>query len=186
MAKTKQKSKGSKAKAKAEEVAEDVEELEDEVEELADDDEEVSPSKSKKGSDDDVTFGVADLCKAAKKITGKEYSTREMRTLLRKMAREDDPRVDRTITAGNRSRYDWPEGLNDPEVKRVLKAIKGGEIEAGKKEALAKLKEQKAAKAASADKASKKSSKGKSKAKAEETDDDDVEEIEDLDDDDDE
>lgn len=158
-------------------------EVED-VEELADDEEETTPSKSKKGGGDEVTFGVAHLCALVKEKTGKEYTTREMRTLLRKMAREDKPRVTREITAGNRSRYDWPEGANDPEVKRVLKAVGAGEIEAGKKEALEKLKAQKAAKAAKGEgKKGKKGKKGKAEAKSDDSDDD-VEEIEDLEDDD--
>lgn len=139
------------------------EETEVEVEELDDSDESETPAKGKK---DDVTFGVADLCALVKEKTGKEYSTRDMRTLLRKMAREDKPRVNREVIPGNRARYDWPDGADDPEVKRVLKAVGAGEIETGKKEALAKLKENKAKKSAKGE-GGKKGKKGKSK-KAEE------------------
>lgn len=138
------------------------EEDEVEVEELDESDESETPAKAKK---DDVTFGVADLCALVKEKTGKEYSTRDMRTLLRKMAREDKPRVNREVIPGNRARYDWPEGANDPEVKRVLKAVGAGEIEEGKKEALAKLKENKAKKEAKGE-GGKKGKKGKAKAKA--------------------
>lgn len=156
----------------------------EEVEELDESSEETE--KPKKGATDEVTFGVADLCRLVKKKTGKEYSTRDMRTLLRKMAREEKPRVAREITAGNRSRYDWT-GPNDPEVKAVLKAVEKGEIEAGRKEALDKLKEKKAKEKAKEGKGkSKDKAKGKSKGKTKASDDDDdtVDEIEDLDDDD--
>ena len=151
--------------------AEDVE-----LEELDDDVEETSS----KGGANAVTFGVADLCAYLEKKTGKKYKTRDIRTLIRKMAREDKPRVNREIIAGNRSRYDWPEGINDPEVKRIIKAVTGGEVEEGKKEALAKLKENKAKKDAKA--GGKKGKKGKAAAPAPEPDDDD--DLEDIEDDD--
>lgn len=136
-----------------------------------------------KAKQDEVTFGVADLCKLVKKVTGKDYTTRDMRTLIRKMARDGSGRIEREIVAGNRSRYDWS-GPKDPEVIAIVKAVKGGELEAGKKEALAKLKENKAAKKAAegngkGDKGSKKG-KGK-KAKAAEPEDE-VVEFEDDDD----
>lgn len=138
-----------------------------------------SDEKPKGKKTDDVTFGVADLCKVAKKVTGKDYTTRDMRTLIRKMARDGSGRINREIVAGNRSRYDWS-GPNDPEVKAILKALKAGELEAGKKEALAKLKENKAKKNAENGEGGKKG-KGKkskgSKAKVEEPEDD-VEDIE--------
>lgn len=88
----------------------------------------------------EVTFGVADLCALVKEETGKDVSTREMRTLLRKMAR--DGRIDRKIIAGNRSRYDWA-GPEDPEVQAALEAFKSGELEEDKKAKLAALKERK-------------------------------------------
>lgn len=150
----------AKTKTKAAEVELDAELETDEATE--------KPAKGK-GKSDEVEFGVADLCAYIKEETGKEYSTRDMRTLLRKMAREDKPRVEREVIAGNRARYDWPGGPKNAEVKKILKAVSGGEIEEGKKEALAKLKEQKAAKAA---KAEGKKGKGKGKkAKVEEDDD---------------
>ena len=82
------------------------------------------------------------------------------------------------IVAGNKSRYAWS-GPDDPEVKAILRAVKGGEVEAGKKEALDKLKEQKAAKAAAKGDAPAK--KGK-KTPPPADDDDELEEIEDDDD----
>jgi hypothetical protein len=91
----------------------------------------------------EVTFGVRDLAEYLSKKTGKTIKPKDLRTLLRKMAREDKPRVNREVIPGNRSRYDWPNGLKDPEVQRVIKAVVGGELEAGKKEALDALKARK-------------------------------------------
>jgi hypothetical protein len=113
---------------------------------------------------DEVTFGVKDLCELVKEETGTEVSTREMRTLLRKMAR--DSRIDRKIIPGNRARYDWA-GPEDPEVQAALEAFKSGELEEDKKAKLAELKERK-----EAQKAAKKA------AEAEEADDEELEDDE--------
>jgi len=120
--------KKAKAAAEAAAAAEEV----DEVEET----EETEP-----------TFGVADLVKLIKEKLGKDTTTRELRTLLRKMAR--DGRLDREIVAGNRARWEWS-GPNDAEVKAVLKAFKAGELEADKKDKLDALKARKAEKKAAA------------------------------------
>jgi len=146
----------TKTKAPA---AEDVEldELDDDVAE------EETSSKA-----NEVTFGVRDLAEYLSKKTGKTIKPKDLRTLLRKMAREDNPRVDREVVAGNRSRYDWPNGLKDPEVQRVVKAVVGGELEAGKKEALDALKARKG-----------KTKKSKAEAEPEELEDDVEEELED-------
>lgn len=156
------------------------EDVEDEVdlEELAEDDEEETPAKAKASA---VTFGVADLCAVLSKKLGKEYKPKDLRTLIRKMAREDNARVDREIIPGNKSRYDWPLGLEDPEVKRIVKAVTGGELEAGRREALEKLKANKAAKQA-AEKGSGKTSTKASKKSAPVDDDDEAEITEDLED----
>ena len=142
----------TKAKAKAAEV--EVEEDDIELEELDAEVEEEAPKASKKakaakkaGRADDPEFGIRQLCELLEERTGKAYQPREVRTLLRKMARDGSGRLNREVSADNRNRYSWT-GADDPEVKAVLKAVKGGEIEAGKKEALDKLKQQKAAKAA--------------------------------------
>jgi hypothetical protein len=167
MAKTKTKP------APEEEVDEDVEELDEDAEE------ETAP----KGKKDEVTFGVADLAKLLTKKTGKEITPRSLRVLLRKMARDGSNRIDREIVAGNRARYDWS-GPDDPEVKRIIKAVTAGELEEGKKEALEKLKAQKAAKQAAkkaeAEKAEGKKGKGAKAAakKAAPVEDDDDEEFE--------
>lgn len=157
----------AKGKTKAEEVDEDVE--------LEDLDTDAEESEGSKGSDE-VEFGASDLAKHLSKLTGKEVSPRELRSLIRKMAREDKPRVDREIKAGNRSRYNWPGGLDNPEVKAIIKAVTGGEMEADKQAKLAELKEKKAKKKASETKGSKGKGKGKKAAAVEN--DDDVEEIE--------
>lgn len=173
----------TKAKPVAEELEEDLEleELDEEVE----DDEAPAKSKSKGGRADDPAFGIRQLCALLEEKTGKEYKPREVRTLLRKMAREDNARINREIKADNRQRYSW-EGPKDPEVLAILKAVKGGEIEANKNEALAKLKADKAAKTAAKakeDAKASKSTKTKTKAAAPpDDDDDDVEELEDDDD----
>jgi hypothetical protein len=124
----------AKAKAAAEAAAaEEVEEVEDEA-----------PAA--------VAFGVSDIVALIKTKLKKDTTTRELRTLLRKMAR--DGRLDREIVAGNRARWEWS-GPTDPEVLAVLKAFKAGELDADKKEKLDALKarkaEQRAAKAAEAE-----------------------------------
>lgn len=132
-------------------------------------------------TEEEHVFGVRDLCALILEETGKEYNPREVRNLLRKMAREDKPRIDREIIAGNKSRYEWPDGADDPEVQAVLEAVSGGEIEEAKKAALDKLKADKAKKdAAKAKKApAKKTAKGK---KAPPPADDDEEDFEEDDD----
>lgn len=142
-----------------------VEELDDEIEEL--DDDEPTPAKKGKAATEDEVWGVRDLIKVLKKHTEKEYTPREVRTLLRKLAREG--KLDREIVAGNKTRYSWS-GPDDPEVKLILKAVKGGAIEAGKKEALDKLKADKAKKAAAKGDTP---TKGKSKKSAPPADEDD-------------
>lgn len=166
----------SKAKAKPE----PVEELDDDVElEDLDDEATEDEAPAKKGGQE-VTFGVSDLVAYLEKKYKVTTTPRELRSLIRKMAREDDPRVNREIVPGNRARYDWVDGPKDPEVKAIIRAVTGGEMEADKKAKLAALKENKAKKAAAAEK-----TKGKAKGKKrrpepepEELEDDDVEEVE--------
>lgn len=159
----------TKAAPKADEVDEDLE--------LEDTDDDVEGEKATKSKAQEVTFGVANLAKFLSKKMGKEISTRDLRTQIRRMAREDNARVNRVITAGNRTRYDWPDGLQDPEVKRIIAAVTGGELDEGKKAALNALKEKKAKEKAAGGTPSKKT---KSKAKVEEPE----EELEDIEDDD--
>jgi hypothetical protein len=161
----------------------ELEELDEEVEE--------APAKAtkKKAVDDDI-WSVRNLIDLIAEKTGKIYSPREVRTLLRKMARGGEG-IDREIVAGNKSRYAWT-GPNDPEVRAVLKQVRGGAIEASKKAALDKLKADKAAKnaaiakqkAAADAKAAKatKSTKKSTKAVAPPPDDDDDDDTDDEDD----
>lgn len=157
----------SKKTAPAEEAEVELEELD-----AAEEGEETTSKSSKQ----EVTFGVADLAKHLSEKTGKEISTRDLRTQIRRMAREEKPRVNREVVPGNRSRYDWPDGLKDPEVKAIIKAVTAGELEEGKKAALAKLKEDKAAKKAKEGSSKGKGKKGKGKAAP--ADDDDVVDVE--------
>lgn len=158
---------------------EDVEEELEELEELDEADE--TPTKKSKAADE-VVFGAADLAKLLSEKADKPVSTRELRTLIRKMARDGKGRVNREIVAGNRTRYSWS-GPKDPEVKAIIAAFEGGELEADKQEKLAKLKADKAAKKAAGEptgkkakaKAAKEAAKGKKKSKAVEEDEDDLE-----------
>lgn len=136
--------------AKPEPVEEEPEELETEDEELEEmEEDEVAESAPAKKSSKvaEVTFGIRDLVAHIKEETGQDTDPRSIRTLIRKMARDGSGRVDREITAGNRTRYDWS-GPNDSEVVAIVKAFKGGELEAEKQAKLAALKEQKAKKTA--------------------------------------
>ena len=166
------KAKGS-AKVKAKEEEADIE-LED-----LDTDAETTEDEAKGSKAQAVEFGASDLAKylTEKLDNGKVISARDLRALIRKMAREDSPRVDREIKAGNRTRYDWPGGLDHPEVKAICAAVLGGEMEADKQAKLAELKEKKAKKKAAEGKSGKGKGK-KAKAADVEEDDDEVEEIE--------
>lgn len=168
------KSKKSKSKDVEIEVVEDDDvELED-LDADVEDEEPKAKGKKAKGSSNgaqEVTFGVADLAKHLSKKLGKEITTRELRAQIRRMAREDTPRVNREIVPGNRTRYDWPKGLKDPEVVAIIKAVTGGEMDAAKKEKLDELKKNKAAKqAAKAKKNKAKGGKNKKEAEVEEVD----------------
>lgn len=149
----------------------EVEDEDEELTELDEDEESETPTRSKgkkagSSRDDEVTFGAKHLSAHLSKVMGKEITPRDLRVLLRKMARSGQ--LNREITQGTRARYDWPKGLEDPEVKRIVKAVKTGAIEQGKKEALDSLKARKAAGEIGKSKggASAKTSKTKTKGKA--------------------
>jgi hypothetical protein len=167
---------------------EDVEEEEDEdleLDELDEDvEEEEAPAKGRKkarssNGQQEVEFGASDLAAYLSDRTGKVITAKDLRVLIRKMAREDKPRVEREITAGNRTRYDWPGGLKNPEVKAIIAAVTGGELEAGKREALTKLKESQAAKKAAKEGKKAKKTKVKVVEPEEDEDDDDLDDLED-------
>lgn len=185
MAKTAKKAASTKAKTKATPPPEPEEiEDDDELEELEEDEvEETAPAK--KAAQQAVTFGVSDLAKHLQ-AQGHKVDARGLRTLIRKMARDGSKRVEREIVAGNRSRYDWPKGLKDPEVKKIIAAFLGGELEQDKQEKLAALKERKASKDKAAGKvkgkktkAGKKGGKASGKAAAAAADDDEDLELDD-------
>lgn len=135
------------------EVEEDVDadfeaEGDEDMDELEEDEvSEAKPVTAKKKASDDIVFGIQDLIALIKDKTGEVTDGRAIRTLIRKMARDNSGRVNREITPGNRTRYNWT-GPNDPEVLNILKAFKAGELEAEKQAKLTALKEQKAAKTA--------------------------------------
>lgn len=112
-----------------------------ELDEVEEDEVTEAPKKAKA---QEVTFGVADIAEILSEGQDKPVTTRELRTLIRKMARDGKGRVNREIIPGNRVRYDWS-GPNDPEVKAIIKAFNDGELEADKQEKLKALKERKAA-----------------------------------------
>ena len=95
----------------------------------------------------EAIFGVQDVADLIKVKTGKTVKTRDLRTLLRKMAR--DGRLNREIIAGNRARWEF-EGPSDPAVEAILEAYEAGELDADKQEKLAALKERKAEQRAAA------------------------------------
>lgn len=157
----------------------------DELEEL--DETEVSESKPAakgKKATQAITFGIQDLCA----LIGEELNMdqapdpRTVRTQIRKMARDNSGRIDREITPGNRSRYDWA-GPNDPEVRAIIEAFKAGEPEEDKKAKLQELKDKKAAKTAAEGGATpKKRASTKAAAAVEEVEEDDADEDLDFDD----
>lgn len=91
---------------------------------------------------EETVFGVSDIAELIQVKTGKAVKTRDLRTLLRKMAR--DGRLNREIIAGNRERWTWT-GPTDPEVDTIIDAFEAGELDEDKAEKLNALKERKAA-----------------------------------------
>ena len=92
-------------------------------------------------TEEEIAFGVSDISELISVKFGKTVKPRDLRTLLRKMAR--DGRLNREIIAGNRARWEWT-GPEDPEVDAILDAYQAGELEADKKEKLDALKAKKA------------------------------------------
>lgn len=171
-------------KTKAKRQVEEDEDLElDDLEEEVDDDEDEdeAPRASKKGRKSakgkgkaapkkkEVVFGTAELLELINEETGRELTGRTLRPLLRKMAKLGT--LDRSV-GEDRTNYSWS-GPNDPEVKRIVKAIRDGEFERHKQENLDKLKSGKASK-----KAAKKASSKKSVKRAPARDEDDEDEDE--------
>jgi hypothetical protein len=115
-----------------------------------------------------VEFGSAWLVEHVNEQAGTSYNASTLRILLRKLTR--DGVLERE--AEGRQRYNFPKGANDPQVKAIVKAVKGGAAEKAKTERLEGLKEQRAAKKKAAP--AKKSRSKKPAAEVEEDVDDDL------------
>ena len=91
---------------------------------------------------DPIEYGSAWLVEHVNEEAGTSYNASTLRILLRKLTR--DGVLERE--AEGRQRYNFPKGANDPQVKAIVKAVKGGAAEKAKSERLEGLKEQRAAK----------------------------------------
>lgn len=154
-----------------EENEDDEEEDDLELDDLEEDEPEAPKAKAKakkaaKPKAPKIEFGAREASEYISGETGKNYDPRQLRVLLRKMAK--DGTISRDPETDARSRYSWS-GPDDAEIQVILAAVKDGEIEKASKASLDALKESKA-----------KNKKVKAKAKVE---DDDDEELEDLDED---
>ncbi|WNO27806.1 hypothetical protein SEA_HUWBERT_55 [Microbacterium phage Huwbert] len=99
------------------------------------------PAPAPAETTEESTFGVANIVELIKVRTGKVTKTRDLRILLRKMAR--DGRLNREIVAGNRNRWEWT-GPEDPEIEQIIEAFENGELEEDKQAKLQALKDRKA------------------------------------------
>lgn len=100
--------------------------------------------ETSKKATEEVVFGIADLARHLTELKGEVVTTRELRSLARKLARDGSGRVDREIIPGNRARYNWS-GIDHPEVQALISAFEGGELEEDKQAKLQALKDRKAA-----------------------------------------
>lgn len=116
-----------------------------------------------KTANDPIEYGSAWLVEHVNAEAGTSYTASTLRILLRKLTR--DGVLERE--AEGRQRYNFPKGANDPQVKAIVKAVKGGAAEKAKAERLEGLKEQRAAKKKAAPAA-----KSRRKAKVEEVEED--------------
>lgn len=129
-----------------------VEEPEDDEDEDEEEDEPAPVKKTAKraakkaapAKEADAELGTAWLTEHVNETLGTSHTAFTLRGLLRKLAKQG--KLDREVGA-DRSRYTFT-GPNDVTVKSVIKAIKNGDLEKDKKEALDKLKEKSAAKRA--------------------------------------
>lgn len=88
-----------------------------------------------------IEYGSAWLVDHVNAEAGTSYSASNLRILLRKLTKEGV--LDRD-TEGGRQRYNFPKGANDPQVKAIVKAVKGGAAEKAKAERLEDLKTKRA------------------------------------------
>ena len=100
-----------------------------------------TPAPEPEVAEEALVFGVTDVAELIKTKTGKVVKSRDLRILLRKLAR--DGRLDREIIAGNRARWEF-DGPEDPRVEAIVEAFEAGELDADKKAKLDALKARKA------------------------------------------
>lgn len=135
-----------------------------------DDEDDEEPAKAKRTPPKraPIEYGTSWLAQHLEAKTGTAYTPYDLRVLLRKLAKKGI--LDRQIGV-ERARYEFS-GAKDPVVVEIVKAVKSGEIEKTKKEALDNLKEKAAAKKAAAGQGPAK--KKAKKPKVEEVEEDDV------------
>lgn len=83
-----------------------------------------------------IEFGSAWLVEHVNEQAGTSYSASSLRILLRKLTKEGVLARD----SEGRSRYNFPKGANDPQVKAIVKAVKSGAAETARQERLDELK----------------------------------------------
>lgn len=115
-----------------------------------------------------IEYGSAWLVDHVNEQAGTSYTASALRILLRKLTKDGVLQRD----SDGRQRYNFPKGANDPQVKAIVKAVKGGAAEKAKQERLDGLKEQRKASAA------KKAPARKRKAAVEEVEEDDDDDLE--------
>jgi DNA-binding transcriptional ArsR family regulator len=120
-----------------------------------------------------IEYGSAWLVEHVNEQAGTSYTASTLRILLRKLTR--DGVLERE--AEGRQRYNFPKGANDPQVKAIVKAVKGGAAEKAKQERLDGLKEQRAAKKSAAPKKSRSKKAAAAEVEEDVEDDLDVDEI---------
>lgn len=118
-----------------------------------------------------IEYGSAWLVEHVNEQAGTSYTASALRILLRKLTKDGVLQRD----ADGRQRYNFPKGANDPQVKAIVKAVKGGAAEKAKQERLDGLKEQRAAKKPAAKKA-----RAKKVVEVEEDEDDDDLDVDDI------
>ena len=123
----------------------------EELEETDDEPAKEEKPKRKPPTRPKIDFGSPELASYVTEKTGESYSARDIRMLLRKLAK--DGKLAREVGV-DKQRYEFT-GPNDPTVKLVLRMIQDGTAKALKQEGLQKVKdlaaERKAAKAAAAE-----------------------------------
>lgn len=100
-----------------------------------------APAVEKAPRAEAIEYGSAWLVDHVNTEAGTSYTASTLRILLRKLTKDGVLSRD----SEGRQRYNFPKGANDPQVKAIVKAVKGGAAEKAKQERLDGLKEQRAA-----------------------------------------